>query len=165
VGTVSNSAYLWVAELQTYLAATPSIAPGSYVVTLAGADDPTLGPIGYSVFDVAITNDGTATITGYLADNTPVSQTARLSADGYCPIYIPLYGYAGGLLTGWLTFTNDPTYDSLSDNSSLTWFNTADDTTGQYAGGFTNQLTALGSPYAARFQQQRGLRLPHAEWW
>jgi hypothetical protein len=148
-GTVTNTVDSWVAELQAYLAATPEITPGAYMVSMAGFDDVTMGPIGYSVFNVGINSNGVATLAGFMADNTPVSQTAMLSAAGYCPIYIPLYPTGtNGLLIGWLTFTNDPANDSLTDDSSLTWFKTAGTATNVYRAGFTNEAVALASPYA-----------------
>jgi hypothetical protein len=149
IGSVSNAADSWNAELTTYVAATPALTPGSYTVTLPGFDDLTQGPVGYSAFNVVISSNGAATLNGYMADNTPVSQTALLSAAGYCPIYIPLYpNGTNGLLLGWLTFTNDPTFDSLTDGSSLMWFNAAGATPDLYPDGFTNQAVALASPYA-----------------
>jgi hypothetical protein len=157
-GSVTNTTAHWNAELQTYLAAIPAVAPGTYIVTLPGCDSFTQGPVGYSVFNVGISSNGVATLAGSLADNTPVNQVALLSTTGYCPVYIPLYpNGTNGLLMGWICFTNDPAYDSLTDNSSLTWFNAAGATTNLYAGGFTNQTVALASPYATNADYQNDL--------
>jgi hypothetical protein len=37
--------------------------------------------------------------------------------------------------------------NSLTDDSSLTWYNAAGGNTNLYAGGFTNLVTPVGSPY------------------
>jgi hypothetical protein len=121
---------------------------GDFTVTLPGFDDLEQGPIGYSVFTVGISNSGVGAFTGFMADNTPVSQTVQVSAAGFCPIYIPLYPTGTkGLLIGWLNFTNDPTDDSLTGDSVLTWFNAAGATPNLYPDGFTNQQVCLASPY------------------
>jgi len=101
------------------------------------------------VFNVGINSNGVATLAGYLADNTPISQVAQLSAASYCPVYIPLYpNGTNGLVIGWLTFTNDPENDSVTTNSTLIWFNAAGATPNLYPDGFTNQALAVASPYA-----------------
>ena len=135
-GYVTNSLNPWLdisggavlggaVGVKTYLATNPIVPAGQYTVALPGFDDLKEGPVGYERLTVGLSNNGTATLAGYLADNTPVSQVAQLSALGICPIYIPLYANGtGGLLMGWLTFTNDlAEYESLTTNSSLIWFN------------------------------------------
>ena len=147
-GSVTNTAAHWDAALLTYVAATPAITPGNYNVALPGFDDLTAGPTGDSVFTVGINSNGVATLAGFMADNTAVSQVALLSAAGYCPVYVPLYpNGTNGLLIGWLTFTNDPDNDSVTADSSLIWFNVAGATPNLYPAGFTNQAVAIASPY------------------
>ena len=148
VGSVSNTAATWNVPLQTYLA-TNSVVSGYYTVTLPGFDDVTEGPVGFSILTVGISNNGAATVAGFMADNTAVNQASYLSAAGFCPIYIPMYATGtNGLLIGWLNFTNDPTDDILSDDSSLMWFNAHGATPNLYPLGFTNQAVCFGSPYA-----------------
>ena len=154
-GTVSNTLVTWTSPggmvpVQTYLATNPIVSAGQYTVALPGFDDITEGPVGYSVFTVGLATNGTATLTGYLADNTPVSQVAQLSALGICPIYIPLYANGtGGLLMGRLTFTNDlAEYESLTTNSSLIWFNANGATPNLYPLGFTNEAVAFACTYS-----------------
>ena len=148
-GFVTNTATGSIAELLTYLATTnPAVNSGQYTLVLPGFDDLAEGPSGDSVFNVGISN-GVATLTGYLSDNTPVSQVALLSTNGNCPVYIPLYpNGTNGLLIGWLTFTNDPANSSVTADSFLSWFNAAGATPNLYAGGFTNDQYVTASPYA-----------------
>jgi len=149
-GSVVSSSPSWTATLQSYLAAAPVLA-GTYLVSLPGLAAQAAGPVGNSVFTAVISPDGTASLTGYLADNTPVSLTSQLSAAGNCPIYLPIYTNSitpgPGLLFGWLTFTNTAT-ENLTANSTLTWFNIAGDTT-LYAAGFTNQSAPVASSYTS----------------
>lgn len=147
-GYVTNTAAAWGSELVSYLSSNSVIVPGTYTVLVPGFDDNTVGPVGYSFLDAVIGGNGGVTLTGYMADNTSVAETTALSAAGNCPVYIPLYpGQTNGLLLGWITFTNDPTVNSLTDDSSLTWYNAAGGNTNLYAGGFTNLVTPVGSPY------------------
>jgi hypothetical protein len=148
-GSVSNTVDNWNAELVSYLTGISIITPGNYNLAMSGFDDITAGPTGDSIFNVTVGSNGVATLVGFLADNTPVNQVCLLSATGYCPVYIPLYGTGtNGLLVGWLTFTNDPSNDSVTADTELTWFNVAGATPNLYASGFTNVAEVVGSPYA-----------------
>jgi hypothetical protein len=148
-GSVSNTAAGWNAALLSFLpgysAAFPNTNDGVYLMALPGFDDPAAGPAGDSVFNVAISSTGVASLTGYLADDTYVSQATPISLAGYCPVYIPLYGADHGLLIGWLDFTGDAS-ECVSTNSTLIWFNKAGATT-NYPNGFTNSAVPLASPY------------------
>src|ERR1035441_4695707 len=72
-GSVVNSSPAWTATLQSYLAASPAVAVGTYLVALPGMTDTSAGPVGDSTFTVAINSAGVASLTGYMADNTAVS--------------------------------------------------------------------------------------------
>jgi hypothetical protein len=158
-GSVSNMAAGWNAALQSFLpgysAAFPNTNDGVCLMALPGFDDPAAGPAGDSVFNVAISSTGVASLTGYLADDTYVSQTAPISLAGYCPIYIPLYGADQGLLIGWLDFTGDAS-ECVSTNSTLIWFNQAGATT-NYPNGFTNSAVPVASPYDSTLTSILGL--------
>jgi hypothetical protein len=158
-GSVSNTAAGWKAELQSFLpgysASFPYTNDGVYLMALPGFDDPAAGPAGDSVFNVTISSIGVASLTGYLADDTYVSQATPISLAGYCPVYIPLYGADHGLLIGWLDFTGDPA-ECVSTNSTLIWFNQAGATT-NYPNGFTNSAVPLASPYDSTLTPILGL--------
>jgi len=146
-GTVNNTVAGWGAPvaLQSYLAAAPSLA-GTYLVALPGLANPASGPAGNSTLTATVNASGVATIAGHMADNYAVAQVSQLSADGHCPIYIPLYtnDVDAGLLMGWLVFTNNT---GVMTDSSLTWFNVVG-TTPLYSAGFTNTATPVASLYA-----------------
>jgi hypothetical protein len=148
-GSVTNTTSGWNAKLQGYQPGYSDIFPtslqGTNLMVMPGFDDPTAGPAGDSIFNIAISPAGVAYLTGYLADDTAVSQASVISDDGYCPVYIPLDGADGGLLVGWLEFTGGLS-DSVSTNSTLTWFNKTG-ATALYPAGFTNNAEPQASIY------------------
>ena len=148
-GSVTNSTAGWNAELLGYLpgysANFPTTIDGANLMVMPGFDDSTAGPAGDSIFNIVISPAGIASFTGYLADNTAVSQANTISIDGYCPVYIPLDGSDHGLLIGWVDFTGD-SIDSVSTNSTLAWLCKAGATT-LYPNGFTNSAMPQASTY------------------
>lgn len=156
VGSVVSTTPSWTATLQSYIETTTTLG-GTYLVALPGSGDPTTGPVGDSIFTMVVTPDGVATLTGTMADNTPVTLVSHLSAAGNCPIYTTVYtnNPNTGLLFGWLTFTNDSAdMDDLTSASLLTWFNNAGATTALYPAGFTNSTTPVASLYASSTPNQ-----------
>jgi hypothetical protein len=149
-GSVSNSTTNWNASLVSYLAgysaSFPTPLAGGYTLALPGFADPTAGPAGEGIFSLTISTNGTASVSGYTADNTYASQASQLSLSGYYPLYIPLYsnGVSGSLL-GWLNVTGDLT-NAVSGTSTVTWFNEPGATT-LYPAGFTNQSVPLAAYY------------------
>jgi hypothetical protein len=117
-------------------------------MTVPGFSDPTVGPAGDGTFSVSISSAGVVSLAGYTADNTYGVQTSQISFAGYYPLYVPLYqNGAGGSLIGWINFTGDLP-NSVSSDSSVTWFDDSAATT-LYSGGFTNQSTPLASLYSS----------------
>jgi len=150
MGSVSNATAGWNVTLQSYLAgysaAFPTAMNGVYVMAMPGLDDPTAGPVGDSIFNVIINSAGDVDLTGNLADNTYVSRTGQLSLDGFCPVYVPLYGGAeAGLLMGWLDFTG--VASGTGTNLALVWFDEAGATPALYPDGFTNAAALLAESY------------------
>jgi hypothetical protein len=149
-GSVSNTAASWNVPLTAYLAgystSFQTALAGTYLVAMPGFDDPSVGPSGDSVFDAVISPSGSVSLIGYTADNAFVSRVSQLSVAGYYPVYVPLYNNgSGGILIGWLSFTEDSS-DSLTSDSVLTWINQAGATT-LYPDGFTNQFVPVASYY------------------
>jgi len=148
-GTVTNTAG-WNVPLESYLAGFSSdyetTWAGTYLAAMPGFDDPAAGPAGDSVFNIAISPNGTVAFTGYLADDTYVSRLGALSVNGSYPVYAPLYsGGTAGILIGWLTLADNDS-DSLTGDSVLAWINQAG-ATALYPDGFTNQVAPVASPY------------------
>jgi hypothetical protein len=149
-GSVSNTTANWNAELSSYLIGFstqfPTSLAGDYLIALPGFANPAAGPSGDGTFSLLINANGTASLSGYTADNTYGSQTSQISVNGYYPLYIPLYnGGAGGSLVGWLYFSGALS-NAVTPSSSVTWFDEAGSTT-LYSGGFTNQSTPLAALY------------------
>jgi hypothetical protein len=101
-------------------------------------------PAGYGAFTLTNNLSGLATLAGHLADGTPLSQSAPLSADGNIPVYVPLYA-GKGALWGWLNVSNTPAHPSQTLTGALSW--TRPPGPGLYPGGFTVQTGILGSAY------------------
>jgi hypothetical protein len=164
-GSVSNTSGGWNVPLQSYLlgysGTFPTALAGDYLIAMPGLSDPTAGPAGDSIFSLAISSNGVASLSGYMADNTYGSQVSQISLsgyypfygqvgqiaiNGYYPLYIPLYNNGkDGSLIGWLNFTGGVT-NSVSGISILTWFNEAGATT-LYPGGFSDQALPMVSLY------------------
>ena len=149
-GSVSNTVQGWNVSLQSYLLGFSTTFPtplaGEYLMALPGLDDPTEGPAGNSTLSLVISNNGVASLSGFMADNTSAKQTSQISLGGYYPLYVPLYSHGTeGSLVGWLNFTGALS-NSVSPSSTLTWFNEAG-ATALYPAGFTNQSVPLAALY------------------
>jgi len=106
-GTLSDGN--WTADLRahrpTFNAVTnPFTQAGRYTVLIAGDPDPAHAPAGTSVGAVTVDASGRLTLTGTLADGTPVAQKVPLSPDGEWPLFVRLYN-GGGELIGWENFS------------------------------------------------------------
>jgi uncharacterized protein (DUF2147 family) len=121
----------------------PASFAGSYTIILPGQDDGDAGPEGDGFGTIKIDGNGGATLAGTLADGTKISFKAPLSMHGQCPVYVPLYSGYGSILS-WLTVTNRPMDDITG---LLSWIRPAQIKAKYYAGGFTNETTAIGSAY------------------
>lgn len=115
---------------------------------------PTNQPGGYGYATLANSTAGVASISGSLADNTPISQSVAISKSGSIPLYVSLYSKKGSLM-GWLSLTNATTNQSgqaqLLVGTNLAWIKT-NIARALYPTGFTNtSVTALGSLYTNNF--------------
>ena len=93
---------------------------------------------------VTITTAGIATLTGTLADGTPVSTSGGLSRSGRWALFAPLYTGRGCFL-GWLTFSNAPGSDL---DGPVGWFRPVQPSVALYTMGFSVFTEAIGSVYA-----------------
>ncbi len=147
IGAVSNTVASWRSSLQGFPSGYGSSLDASYSLVMPGFNSVKVGTLGDSVFNVAISG-GVATLTGTLADSNQVMQVSPLCANGYCPVYMPLYTNvtgANGILVGWLNF-NGVAAESISPNSVLNWVSQTN-ATSLYPNGFTNSATPLISTY------------------
>jgi hypothetical protein len=82
-------------------------------------------------------------IDGRLADKAQVRQTIPVSKNGDWPFYVPLYAGSKGSVLGWLKFLSPPGFT----NQLTSWIRPFSATAAYYRNGFSNELSALGSPY------------------
>jgi hypothetical protein len=116
---------------------------GIYTLLLPGAAvDPT-GPAGTGFGTLTVDLGGGVRFSGTLADGTLITQRGSLSQDGDWPLYAPLYGGKGSLLSK-VTFTNDVT-DDLS--GEFAWTKPASTLTKIHPAGFVHRTTLTGSRY------------------
>jgi hypothetical protein len=139
----------WVADVlgdrDTFNSRTnPAPQAGKYTIVFPGGDGVN-EPAGAGYAAVRIDSSGNLTMTGSLADGTPLFQTTTLSKDGRWPLYATLYWERGSII-GWVTLA-DLTGSDLS--GTLLWTRPRSSFGGSYPAGFTNQVEAIGSRYAA----------------
>jgi hypothetical protein len=119
---------------------------GQYTLVIPGTTNTNAGPFGVSYGTVKVSDLGTITLAGSLADGTAISQSSVVSQDGYWPLYVSLYGGKGSLW-GWNYFTNH----TITNAAVLSWINeTNSSRTAVYRSGFTNQdVTLTGGLYVS----------------
>lgn len=159
LGTVTDGS--WTSELFGYRATFASANPatnavGKYTLLLSGNADPQDGPLGQGFSTATISLVGAVQFKGALAENTALSYKAALASNGQCAVYLPLYKN-GGSLIGWLTFGDTATNDI---RGPLLWTKPSGVTGPLYSGGFTGQVTALGSRYAMPAAGSRAINVP-----
>jgi hypothetical protein len=92
-----------------------------------------------------VSNNGAITLSGYLADDSGVTQRSFLSRDGRYPLYVPVYNHGvDGSISGWLQFTNGAT-SCFTEDSQVLWIKKSGGSI--YTGGFTNQSSVTGAWY------------------
>ena len=93
---------------------------------------------------MTVNSSGAVKLAGALADATRLRQAARLSAEGYWPFYLPLYGGKGQIL-GWLDFTDLSPQSELS--GWLSWIKPSNASPRFYPNGFSIIVTnVISSP-------------------
>jgi hypothetical protein len=119
---------------------------GRYTLILPGSTNASIGPFGTSCGTLTVTASGNITFSGKLADGTPITESSVVSANGYWPMYVPLYGGKGSLWS-WNYFTNG----EINSPSYASWINTTNSNrSSDYHFGFTNQMAAVvGAKYAS----------------
>ena len=140
----------WTAEIRCdrHLFSSANSAPqaGRYTVVIPGDD--TLAaeqPGGTSFGTVNVSTAGRVKLSATLADGTRLSQSAALSKDGYWPLYAPLYGNQGSVIS-WVAFSST----GESDLASLfSWFKPAQTGAKFYPAGFAIDQNLTGSRYTA----------------
>ena len=119
-----------------------------YTVVLPSPDVATFGH-GYATLTVAA--NGTAVLTGKLADGTACTSTSRTVDDGsgnwLIPVYVPLYKASAGMLTGDVLLPKSPTDGDVV--GSLDWLRPADPKSKVpiFQTGFLDAINPVGGVY------------------
>lgn len=140
----------WAAEIRCdrQLFSSANLAPqaGRYTVVIPGDD--TLAaeqPGGAGFGTVNVSTAGRVKLSATLADGTRLSQSTALSKDGYWPLYAPLYGNHGSVIS-WAVFSST----GESDLAGLfSWFKPAQTGAKFYPAGFAIDQNLTGSRYVA----------------
>jgi hypothetical protein len=145
-GTVSGDT--WTSQLdgdRAVFNSRTNIAPeaGQFTLIIPGNPDDTNSPGGDSYADVTVSKSGAISMSGSLADDTGVSQSATVSQAARWPFYLSLYS-GQGLVLGWLTFTNS---DPPELGGDVTWIKPELEKAKYYPGGFSNQIAVAASAY------------------
>src|SRR5262249_13392185 len=109
-GHISNGT--WTSALLADQAAfhaitNPAPYQGQYTAVIPGPPGSGPGPAGDGLALVPVDRGGRWRWSRTRADATVIAQSATLSGNGQCPLYVPLYGGKGALLS-WGTFTASP---------------------------------------------------------
>jgi hypothetical protein len=123
----------------------PAPAAGRYTLVIPGTGVSEIAPTGDGWAWVAVDGSGKVTIAGALADGTPLSQSSWLSRDGYFPLYVPLYGGAGSVLS-WINFSRTPGADVWGD---VNWIKPRSSGEKTDPDGFALRTMAWGARYRA----------------
>jgi hypothetical protein len=137
------------ASMVAYSATNKAPQAGIYTIILPpnpAAESDTPQGIGYC--RLIITDNGLARLTGILADQTVISYTAPVAADGTLSVYESLYS-GGGYMGGVLKFETITTSGSESDlDGVIAWQRPPDsDPNAAYPAGFSTTIDAVGSLY------------------
>jgi hypothetical protein len=149
--TAINANVSWSAELlgdraPTYPAASPAALAGNYTLIFSADTNAVPGPDGDSFGRATVSSKGLVSLTGSLADGTAAAQKVPVSKNGALPVYVPLYKDKGALVSWFIFDTNQSTTDL---SGLLNWFKQSQSTAKFYAGGFSNELSVVGSRYVA----------------
>ncbi|HXJ72653.1 MAG TPA: Ig-like domain-containing protein, partial [Candidatus Dormibacteraeota bacterium] len=147
VGHVTDPQGGWTAELSgdralIYSGSNPWPYQGHYTLVFTNRDSAI--QLGDSFGTVNI-NRGRITLSGSLADNTPVTQSVPISKDGQWPLYVALYGGKGSLLSWVAVGTNSSSAESMA--GALSWIRPSLPGASNYPDGFISMQGVVGSIY------------------
>jgi len=115
---------------------------GRYSVVLPAASDPS-APAGHGYGFAIIDRAGNLVFSGKSGDGAPMTQAVPISRSGEWPMYVPLYGGSGSMLS-WITFTN---VAAEPMRGLLSWIRTPKPGSVYYPGGFSNDIAVASSVF------------------
>ena len=138
----------WTADLladrRGFSPTNPPPYAGMYTLVFPGGADYTVSPSGHGFATATLDTSGRVSLDGRMGDNARIQQTIPISKDGNWPFYVPLYAGSRGSVLGWLKFLSPPGLD----NQLTSWIRPSLTGVAYYRNGFSNELAAIGSPYA-----------------
>jgi hypothetical protein len=150
---------VWSSPLSGGRATGVSPSAGEYTVAIPGLVGDARIPAGDGYATLSVAADGTATMSGTLADGSQFMQSATVTDDGLMPVYVSLYS-AKGLVLSWLIFSNLSGDDDVSGD--LVWIKQAGASAASYPAGFTHSTKAVGSRYVAPTAAGKALNMSGA---
>ena len=143
--TLSNKVFNIFGQKAKYVAAHPRLGRYNLAVGPLGDGGDSSVPQGFGFGSAIVGAGGAVTLTLSMPDSAePLTFSSGMNADGTFAFYIPR-NTGGGLLIGWLQFTNLTTLDVRGSN--VTW-NRPATASSLYPGGFTFQpLPIFGVRY------------------
>jgi hypothetical protein len=146
-GLVAPSGGEWTAQvigdLVPVQGTNASAYQGKYTVVLAGARDSMTSdwPAGDGYGALTVDAAGMLTFSGRLADGKPITQSAQVSASGMWPLYVPLYG-GEGMVLSWVQLRTNATPPEPLQGNPAQWDRPAISNSAYYPAGF-EVLTSL----------------------
>ena len=135
----------WQVGLVSDLAVPTNAFQGNYTLLMSGSADPVASPIGLSAATVTVDSRANLTLSGTLADGSPLSQSTTVGTNGLWPLYASPYN-GHGLLTAWM---------GLNTNNSVLWIKQPVTNDRYYSNGFTLVSSTALERYAAPTGSQR----------
>jgi hypothetical protein len=149
---------IMLGERGGYSTTNPAPQAGRYTVIFPGDPSGQSGPEGDGYAALTVDKAGNVRLVGALADDSTMTASSVLTADGVWPLFVPSDG-GRGMLVGWLQFTNS-SEGALA--GQLTWVRSRHPEARFYAEGFTNQTSVLASAYVRPSSDQAVLNLSNA---
>ena len=122
----------------------PAAFAGKYTFVIPGTANEQAKPAGDGFGTSAVGAGGKVSLSGTLADGTKFTAGAPLSQSGMFPLYAPLYGKRGSMLS-WVEFHTNQPNDDLS--GLLSWIRPPGATPKSYTNGFELDSALAGSLY------------------
>ena len=147
IGEINTwSSFINAYRVRTGTTAHPSPFKGSYTWMVPGEAMSTHTPAGDSFGRFTVSKTGTVSLSGTMADGTPVTAGAPIGTNGVWGLRAPLYSGLGSILS-WVTVDTTRTNEDLF--GTFYWFHPLLPKAKFYTNSFTVTTTITGSRYIA----------------
>ncbi len=116
-----------------------------FTLLIPPGENPSMAPGGYGFGSASVDLKGRLRFAGTLGEGSHISQGAQVSASGRWPLFASLHR-GKGVLSGWLTFADEPGTDVRGD--SVIWVESPSATRKLYTNGFSVAGPVVGSLYS-----------------